>query len=86
MVLQSECNKCMGKGWYQEYLAAPEPIAPCGELVAASVSFEIIKITCSCTPNNQRRVRSTRTEHEEKKWIAFDVETMEYRTRNKGKS
>jgi hypothetical protein len=86
MVLRSECDKCMGRGWYQGYSVAPEPIAPCGKPVAVNVSFEIIKIPCSCTPSNQRRVRSARSEYEEKKAIAFDVEAMEYRIRNKGKS
>lgn len=48
MVLRSECHKCMGRGWYEGYAVPPEPIVLIGEPVAVNVTFEIIKLPCSC--------------------------------------
>lgn len=71
MILRSECDKCMGRGWYEGYEVSQTPIS---DPVAVNRSFKIIQKPCSCTPNNRRRVKSAREEYEQRKAIAFDTE------------
>lgn len=80
---RSECNRCMGRGFFEEYLvplmSIDEPFD--NPAIAVNATLEIVKTPCTCIPNNQRRIRFSRPEYEERKAIEFDIETLEYRQR-----